>query len=290
MDTNPVLLDDNLNTFSRMKSMRFLIMMMVLCSFNLYAQTPEIDDLSKGDLKDIATEFSANFAHTTVSAPHTKGIFGFEVGLIAGLTNTSKLADLVKEQGGESDDFKRMPHAGLMARVHIPMQFFVEATMLPKFEVSDVEVSNMSLGGGWNMGRFLNWPLDVSFAVEMSKSELGYEQVINNTSTGNTDVNADISFKSSTTTYWVGFSKRFIFVTPYLKVGGAKMDSDIEIDTAGGTGTIFAFSTGQSASADNTGGYFAVGANIHLLFMNLGFEASKIMDIGRATGKLSFEF
>jgi hypothetical protein len=271
--------------------MRTLMIIMILFISNLaFAQVPELDDISKSDLKKVSTEFAANFAHTTVSAPHTKGIFGFEVGVIGGLSKTPKLQNLVDDSGGTGSDFKNMPHAGLIGRVHIPFQLFLELSVLPEFSVSDVTVSNKTIGVGWNLGRFVGWPFDLSFAVEGSRSNISYEQVINNASTSNANVDADISFESTTKTYWVGASKRFLFITPYVKAGGASMESDVDIDAS--VGTIFnsSFSSSQKASSKNSGGYFAMGANLHLFFMNLGFEASRIMNVGRATAKLSFEF
>ena len=84
---------------------------------------------------------------------------------------------------------------------------------------------------------------------------------------------------------WVGISKSLFFITPYVKAGSVSADSDLKA-----TGTIFSNPLIQKESVTNSGGYLALGANLQLAFLKLGFEASQIMSVKRASAKLSFDF
>jgi len=263
--------------------MKYLLLLFV--SLSAFAD-PALDDLSKDDLEKVSNEIAVNFSHTAVAAPSTNGLWSVELGLVAGTTNTDKLSKLVEDQGEDGSDFKRLPHAGLMARAHVA-SLFAEVTMIPTLEASDVEFSNTTFGAGWNFGGFFNWPLDVAIGAQGSISKLQFDQVLNNASTGNTNVDTTVSFKSKTTTVYVGVSKTFLLVTPYLKVGAFSSDSDVEVS---GTGEIFDFSSNQKENVSSSGGYGAVGVNVNLLLIRLGLEASRSAEVGRVSGKLSLSF
>jgi hypothetical protein len=263
--------------------MKYLLLFFV--SLSAFAE-PALDDLSKDDLEEVSNEIAVNFSHTAVAAPSTNGLWGVEFGLVGGTTDTSKLAELVEDQGEDGDDLKRLPHAGLMARAHVA-SIFAELTMIPSLEAADVEFSNTTFAAGWNFGSFFNWPLDVAIGAQGSISKLEFEQVLNNASTGNTNVDTTVSFKSKTTVVYLGVSKSFLLVTPYLKVGAFSSDSDVEVS---GTGEIFDFSSNQKESVSSSGGYGALGVNVNLLLIRLGLEASRSADVGRVSGKLSLAF
>lgn len=252
-----------------------------------FANGPALDDLSKDDLEKVSNEIAVNFSHTAVAAPSTSGLWGVEVGLIAGTTASPKLKDLVDDAGEDGSDFKRLPHAGLMARAHFPLDLFVEMTFIPSVESSDLELSNRTFAVGWNFGGFFNWPVDLAIGAQMSNSKLEFDQVLNNASTGNTDVDTTVKFDSKTTTFWLGASKTFAIVTPYVKLGVFKSESDVEVS---GTGDIFDFSSNQKESVSSSGGFGALGVNVNLLIVRLGLEASRAAEVGRVSGKLSFSF
>ncbi len=267
---------------------------LLICLFTLTCAIahadPALDNLSQEDLEEVSNEIAANFSHTAVAAPETNGLWGIEVGLVGGTTNSSKLKKLINEAGGNGKDYGRIPHAGLMARVHIPFDFFAELSFIPESEVEDMDIQNGTMAVGWNVGRFFDWPLDVALGVQGSASELSFKQTLNNASTGNTDVDADVSFKSKTSSAWIGVSKTFLFVTPYAKIGSFKSESDVEVDTASGNGDIFSFTNQQKEDSSATGTFTAVGVNVQLLLFRLGVELSRSADVGRASGKLALSF
>jgi hypothetical protein len=84
---------------------------------------------------------------------------------------------------------------------------------------------------------------------------------------------------------WVGVSKTFLFVTPYLKFGAAKAESDFA-----STADILVDTNELKESVDNSGGYLAFGANLQFAFFKFGAEISKVMEVGRASAKISLDF
>ncbi len=84
---------------------------------------------------------------------------------------------------------------------------------------------------------------------------------------------------------WVGVSKTFAIVTPYLKVGTSTVDGDLNA-VAG----VFDQSGQTSESVSSNGGYFAAGVNLQLLLFRLGVEATQMQDTQRISGKLSLAF
>lgn len=261
---------------------KFMFPLLALLAVPAFAADIEFQALTKKQVEDVTTEFAVDFSHTAVAAPETDGMWGVEVGVIGGVTGSPKLKDAVNDAGGEGSDFKNLYHAGAMARAHFPFDLFAELTVLPEREISDVEVSARSMGLGWNAGAFFGLPLDLAVGVNASTSEIEFKQDISG-------VPATVNIESQTRVFYVGASKTFLFVTPYIKVGTARQDSDIKVK---GTGTIFNtnFSTSQKEDVDNSGGYLATGLNLQLAFFKLGFEWSQTMGVRRASGKLSLDF
>ena len=269
---------------------KFFVLALALASTGVFATSIELPDtLTTKQIEDVSSEFAVNLSHTAVAAPETEGIWGVEVGLIAGKTASPELADLIDETGEDGSDFKTIYHAGLMARAHFPLDLFAEMTTLPEREVSDVTIKNGTFGLGWNAGAFFNLPLDLAIGANFSNSEVTYSQVINNPSTGSVAIDSEIQFAAKTRVLYVGVSKKFLFFTPYAKIGTAKYDADVEVDAGGTSGTIFV-SGDQKESVSGTGGYYAIGANLQFLLLRFGFEASRTLDIGRVSGKLSLAF
>jgi hypothetical protein len=255
---------------------------LLLTAHTVQAQNIQFENLSKSDVENVAREFSANFAHTTVSAPETEGVWGIEVGIIGGRSGSPKLKDVVNASGGKGSDFENLYHAGLMARAHFPLDLFVELSLLPEREISDVKIKNHSFELGWNAGAFFGWPLDVALGVSFANSEISFTQ----DPTTNVNVRSTINLESQTRVLWIGASKTFSFVTPYLKLGTARSESDLKANA-----DIFGYSVpDQKESVSASGGYLAAGANLQFGFFKLGAELSQVMNVRRATGKISLDF
>ncbi|MFY7994454.1 MAG: hypothetical protein ACOVP4_14245 [Bacteriovoracaceae bacterium] len=266
------------------------ILFLLLISSQAFAADINLDNISKSDLENVSNELGANFSHTAVSAPETNGLWGIEVGVVGGKTRSEELEKVIDRNGGDGDDFKNLPHGGLMARAHFPLDLFLEATMIPTVKASDAELKSSTLGFGWNAGGFFGLPLDLAVGINASSSEFSYDQVINNSTTSGLDVNSNITFKNKTQSLWVGVSKEFLgMLTPYAKFGTFKSESDIDVDAAGG-GTIFAFSSSQKENVETSGGYFAAGLNFQLALFKIGAEMARANKVSSLTGKLSLDF
>jgi hypothetical protein len=256
----------------------------IMTAVTAHAENPKFENLSKDQVEKVANEFAMNFAHTVVNAPETNGIWGVEVGVMAGRTASPELKKVVDASGGDGKDFKNIYHAGLLARAHFPLDIFVEGSLLPEREISDVKVDAMSLGLGWNAGAFFGLPLDLAIGASISNSNVEFKQRTTVLTTDDTETKINVD--SKTRNLWVGVSKTFLFVTPYLKVGKISSDSDVGTSISGNV-----FANGSSEQNVGTdGSYLALGANLEFTIFKLGFEASKLAGVSRATAKFSLDF
>lgn len=246
-------------------------------SFGAFASGPQFDNITKEDVKNVTKEFGTNFSHTVVGAPETNGMWGVEVGVLGGQTSSKKFSDIVERSGGDGKDFKNIYHAGVFARAHFPFEIFAEASFLPEQEISDVKIKSNSFGIGWNAGNFFYLPLDLTIAADYSNGEVSFSQT--------QPVNTKINLKTTTTNYWVGVSRRFVFVTPYVKVGTSTVDGSLKADAS-----IFTFSSSQKEKANVTGSFVAYGANFEFLGIRLGVEGTSMHNTQRISGKLSYSF
>lgn len=253
------------------------LLLALICFTALPALAQQFDNLTKDDVENVSKEFGVNFSHTTVAAPETDGVWGIEVGVVAGKAPSPELKDVVQNSGGDGSDFANLYHAGIIARAHFPLDLFVELNILPETEISDVTVSNRSWGLGWNAGGYFGIPLDVALGVNRASSEISFKQT--------QPVASNIKLETTTTVYWVGVSKTFVFFTPYFKVGTASLDGDLSA-----TASIFTYTASQKEDVSLSGGYLAGGLNLQVFFLKLGFEASQTMGVKRVSGKLSFDF
>ncbi|MCB0365020.1 MAG: hypothetical protein H6624_11880 [Bdellovibrionaceae bacterium] len=255
-----------------------------------YGQDLDFDNIDKSDLENIIGDLSANFAHTTVSGGSALGaVFGFELGVVGGVTSTPGVDKLVKETDPNADS-AALPHAGLLIQFSVPMGVTVEANLIPSFGSEDFKFSNTGIGVKWTMtDSVLSLPFNLALKGNMTKTELKFETVINNASTGNIPVDSKLEFSNTTMGLAAVISKNFLIFEPYFGFGFVNSDGDLRVD---GTGSIFdtTLTTGQSAGAKNSGTHMFLGAELDLFFLKLGIEYAKIIDADRYTGKLAFSF
>lgn len=257
--------------------MKRLLVASVFLSLSATAADINLNNLSKGDVKNVTQEFGGNFAHTAVAAPETDGLWGVEVGVIAGKTKSPEFSDVVDASGGKGSDFKDIYHGGIMARAHFPFDIFAELSYLPEQEFSDVKVKSRSFGLGWNVGGFFGLPLDVAVGAERGTGNVKFHQ--------DGPPVADIELETKTTVMWVGVSKSFLFFTPYAKIGTSKIEGDLDA-----TASILSYSAAQSEKVEETGNFVALGANLQFAFFKLGVEGSQIQGTKRASAKVSLDF
>jgi hypothetical protein len=255
----------------------FALALALTCSLPALANGPQFSNLSKSDVENVTREFGANFTHTVVAAPETDGLWGVEVGLVAGQTASPDFKGVIEDSGGSGSDFKNLYHAGAIARVHLPLDFFAEVNLLPEQEINDVSIGNQSYGIGWNLGGFIGLPLDVAVGAGRANTKISFKQT--------TPINADIKLETTTTNYWVGVSKTILFFTPYAKFGTSTIDGDLSA-----TGQILGYTASTKEEVSVNGNYLAIGANFQLLFLKLGVEHTQTHGTQRLSGKLSLDF
>lgn len=261
-----------------------LALLSTALSFSLFAADPQFSNISKQDVENVSKEFGTNFSHTTVAAPETNGLWGIEVGLLGGSTKAPKFKEVIEQSGGEGSDFDSIYHAALFGRVHFPFDFILEVSVLPGQEIGGIEIKNNTYSAGWNLGRFVGLPLDITLGYDNAKGEINFTQA-EDTSTNPDTPAANIDLTTTTKVMWVGVSKTFLFVTPYLKVGKSSIDGSLDASAS-----IFNVGGQTSESVSLSGSYLAFGANIQLLLLRLGLEVTQMQDTKRVSGKLSFSF
>jgi len=269
-------------TITRMFMKRLLLTLPFLVSFSAYSQSIQLNNLSKDDVEDVSVEFGGNFAHTAVAAPETDGAWGLEIGVVGGKTKSPNFSDVIKASGGNGSDFESVYHAGAMARVHLPGDLFAEVSLLPEQEIDDVKIKSQSFSVGWNLGGFFNLPVDVAIGFDHARGEVNFHQ---DQDMATSTPEADVKFKTKTNVYWVGLSKSFWIVTPYVKAGTSTIEGDLRA-----TGQILGYTASNKANVSMSGSFLAGGVNFQLGFIKLGVEASQIQDARRFSGKLSFDF
>jgi len=259
-----------------------LALLASIFAFSAIAEDPQFSNIEKKDVENVSKEFGTNFAHTAVAAPETEGLWGAEVGIVGGQTGSPKFKNVIEDSGGEGGDFDNIYHAGLMARAHFPLEFIIEASMLPEQEIAGVKIKSNSYSVGWNIGRFTKLPLDITIGYDYAKGEINFSQ---DQDIPSGTLAADIDLETTTKVMWVGVSKNFLFVTPYLKIGTSTIDGDLNA-----TASIFNQVGKTSESVSVNDGYLAAGVNLQLLIFRLGVEATQMQDTKRISGKLSLAF
>ena len=262
---------------------KFILAVIFMLSTLCYANEPSLENLSMAEANAVSKEFSANFIHTTVSSAAPLGdIFGFEVGVIGGFTDSPEIDALSKRVDPSASDIDKLPHAALYGAVSVPLGFTVEANLIPGVDINDVELEHFSLGVKWTFSKFLDLPFDAALRVHGAKSSLGYEDNISG-------VDTDIEFDTTTTGFNFSISKKFLVFEPYIGIGRVSADTDI---SASGTVNLLGFMLpdSQNFESKNSGTHFFLGANVNLFIFKAGIEYTKLMSLERFSGKLSFYF
>jgi len=266
-----------------------MLLLTILFSLNVQADVPALENITEEQFKNITKEFGANFVHTAVTPPGSLGdIFGIEVGVVAGITNSDETNKVV--QGVDSSSkLEALPHAGLMAQVSIPFGISFEATMFPDTKREDLSIKIFSFAGKWTLtDSLIKIPfIDIAARFHVGSSTASYKTT---DSVSDVPVNSEVSFDTSSTglNFTVG-ADLYVF-KPYIGLGFVSTETDLSV--ASSTGTIFdpSFTTSQSASEKHSGTQFIAGAEFDLLFIHIGAEYAQLLDTSKVTAKLSFAF
>jgi hypothetical protein len=254
-------------------------LMVQMLSFSAYGKV-SFTDLSDSDFKKVVQDMSANFVHTSVSGASPLGdIFGFELGLVGGLTSTPELDKFAKEVS-PSVDADSIAHGELIGIITVPLALTAEIGLIPKVGQDDFKFSSYHLAAKWTPSElFFELPVAVAAKVQYSQVNVGVKDTIANIPT-------TFDYESSILGVSAIVSKNFVVFEPY--VGFGYMKADGKMDVTGST-TVFTGSR-VSASSEPSSSMFMVGTEVKLLIVKLGVEYMNVFDTSRFTGKVSFYF
>ena len=259
--------------------MKFLTLMMALLSFNTYGASPTFSNIDASDFEQLNKEFAANFLHTTVSPASSADVFGLEVGIVAGATDSPNVDKFTKEIDSTAD-ITAIPHGFLFGTVAIPFGLSFDLGLLPKTELGDADLEHFALATKWNFFSFA--VLDLAVKAHFSDSSISFNQTVSSVTS-----KVEIEQKSMGLDFIV--SGDFVFVEPYLGFGYVTSDSEI---SSSASASIFdtTFTTGSSAKADFDSAKIFVGVQFNLFLVHFGLEYMDVHDTSRFSGKLSFYF
>ncbi len=259
---------------------RFFIVAALLVFGSKFAfAATSFDNLSQADVDAIAKEWSSNsMLHSVMPASSMGDVFGFQVGLTAGVTQTPEIERLVKENA-PSAEANPAPHAGLLAAVSVPFGITAELSWLPEFKTQEVSYKQMSAAVKWTITDVVGTILPVNIAARafVSNSDFNFRQ----TATGTT---LDVEYDGRVSGLQFLVSPKLIPVfEPYAGIGLLKAEGDLK---ANGSGMFDISSSTQMSSKPSTT-QLILGIEAKLLIMRLGLEYSTAFDTSNITAKLS---
>lgn len=260
-------------------------LLIFLFSLSTFAGAPGFDNITQSDLEKISKEFSANFVHRSVSPASTLGsVFGFEVGIIAGITDAPDIAAITKrENPTNTDPFDKIAHAGLYGSVSVPFGLTGEIVLLPERDLGDVKISHTSMGLKYTFSDLLKIPLiDLAVKGHFSTSKVSYSDTIDSAVT-------TVSLDNSTYGLTLLASGNLLLVEPFAGIGFVSRSTDL---AATGSVQIFdtSFSASTSATVDGTSMQMLAGVQLNLLIMKIAAQYENVFGTSVTSAKLSFGF
>ena len=267
--------------------MKYLVKMaVIICglTFNLsiaHAGGPSFVSLSQDDFDTIIQDLGGLYTHTSVSPASSLGkIFGFEVGIVAGVAQVPGVEDLVAESDPTAET-AALPHAGLLAAVSLPGGFKFELEALPEKDFGDVTIKNVGMAVQWTMtDSVVTLPFDLALKLHHTTSTLGFVQDVSGTP-------ADVEIENTINGLQLLGSTKLGIFEPYAGLGTVKASGKMSIS---GSNEFFDFTNNQFAESDVTGSQFFAGFNLNLLIFKFGLEMGKVFDARKISTKLSLAF
>ncbi|MGE4131183.1 MAG: DUF6588 family protein [Bdellovibrionales bacterium] len=260
-----------------------IIIAMATLSLEALGQDFTLQNLSESDYKNFVKDASANFNHTSVSPASSLGsIFGFEVGLVGGITKTKNIDKLVKAQDS-SASAEQLPHGEIIGLLTVPFGITGELGFVPKVGSDDFKFQSYTIGVKWTPTDFLlELPLSLAIRGHYTKSKAEMKQTISNVPTS-------FDYEQTGTSIGLVASKNFVIVEPYIGINLVNGKGDM---TVTGSTTVFnsSFTSSQSASASVSGTSIQVGAELKLLIFKLGLEYANVLSADQYSAKLALYF
>lgn len=253
------------------------------------ADTPALPTLSQSDFDNVIRELSANSLFNSVTPASSLGaLFGIEAGMTFGVTNTPEINRLVNNQlpGTKADYF---PHASLLAAVTFPIAVTAEVLYVPQVSAQGVKYDQYGAALKWTpTDGVLLLPLNLSVRGFMTKTKVQFNQIINNASTGNTNVDTQVTYEGDVKGIQLLASPKVIpILEPYVGIGQYYASGSLGVS---GTADLFNFTTAQNASSSPSSTAMLVGLDVRLLLLSFGLQYEKAFETAAYTGRLSLRF
>lgn len=267
--------------------MRRLLVALGIALFAIQAQGQNLtlQQLDEQDFKKIVQDFSAIFNHSSVSGASSLGtIWGFEFGVMGGITSTKRI-DALADESGTNQNADKIPHGELLGMITVPAGITVEAGFIPKVGNDDFKFNTTSLAVKWTpTDVFLDWPLSVAIKAHITKTKAEFQQAV-----GTPQVDTKFNYDNTITGFTLLASKNFVLVEPY--VGFSLLNAKGKMDVTGSS-QVFdpSYTASTSVSASSGSSAFLVGAELKLFVVKLGVEYQSLFGTSRYSGKLSFYF
>ncbi|NJL24990.1 MAG: hypothetical protein HC902_07325 [Calothrix sp. SM1_5_4] len=250
----------------------------------VHAQDIPLQNIDVDDFKKLVGDFSANSLHTSVSGAGSLGsIFGFELGLVAGMTRTPEV-DRIVHEADASANAKSIPHAALLGVITVPFAITVEAGFVPKVGQDEFKFSSFAGAVKWTpTDLFFELPVSLAAKAHFSQARLDFKETIQSVPT-------TFKYENSIFGLTALVSKNLGIVEPYFGLGWLSGKGELDVN---GSTNVFAdvtYAASQSASATRTTTTWMLGAELKLLVLKLGAEYASLYGTNRYTGKLSFYF
>lgn len=274
-------------------TLRFVLIATVLATISAlspaHAAGPGFNNLSQDDFDKAIRELSGNSSYHSVTGAGTLGsIFGIEVGIVGGLTNTPEI-NAYSKQVDSSADVSRLPHASLLVGVSVPLGFTGEVLLFPEMKFGDVKYQQFGGSVKWTATEALVLPFNLAVRAFVTSNKMSFQQTLNNASTGNVPTQVTVTQDNNQMGLQLLASPSLPLIEPYVGVGTVKATGKLAV-SGSTTGTIFNFTSSQSAESSPTSVQFLLGVNANLLLLNLGVEYSRAFSTDSYNFKLGFRF
>lgn len=245
-----------------------------------HAQSIPLNNLTSDDLNKVVGDFSANFLHTSVSGASALGhVFGFEVGVVGGQTNTPHLGQ-VAMQASNGADAGKLPNGELLGMLTIPLGFTGELGLIPKVGSSGFRFGAVNGAVKWTLTELVPMPVSLAAKLSFTDDNVAFDQTVSG-------VPISYTYTNKSTALTALISKDLVIVEPYFGLGYVSATGTLSADSPIYNSSV---TSGMSATATRTGVLWMVGAEVKLLVLKLGAEYSNLFSTSRVDGKVSFFF
>jgi hypothetical protein len=257
---------------------KIIALIIFIFTQNIFA-VPTLTNLTKENTEKVVKDFGVNFVHTSISpASGAKG-FGFQLGVLAGATESPGLNELVEEKVGY------LPHAGALGILYLPAGFGGEYLLVPKTKYQGLTFENQSAAFRWTPTEIFSPNGFIAFRLRgfYGDVNLSYSQTIN-------DIPIGVFYRSFSYGGEATLSFQNIpYFEPYFGFGYITLDSKLKGE---GSASLFnrSYTTSEQVQVEQSGPLFLTGFNIRYSIFVFGAEYSKIIDNTRMSVKLALEF